>query len=118
MVDKGSEERVEKLSPSHSEDAVCGNQNGPGRSGSEESSDLSSRGIRGVTAIRCAWCKARYVPNQPEGTYHKDSDGMCDTCLANALAEVKPPADAERDWGYTCAFLTGLGLWSLPGGVL
>ncbi len=24
----------------------------------------------------------------------------------------------SRDWGYTRSFLTGLGLWPLPGGVL
>ena len=92
---------------------------------SAESSDLSSRGIRGVTAINCAWCKAKYVPEQPEGTYHKDSDGMCPACMEKWLNELQavpvvkdPPVDQQREWGYTKPFLTSLGLWQLPGGVL
>lgn len=45
-------ERGEKNSPSHAEIAIPGNQNGPGRTGSAESSDLSSRGIRGELLVK------------------------------------------------------------------
>jgi len=53
MCDKAvGGERGEKLSPSHAEIAISENQSGPGRSGSAESSDLSSRGIRGELLVK------------------------------------------------------------------
>lgn len=114
-----SGERGEKLSPSHADTGRSEIERPPVATGSAESSDLSSRGIRGVTSIRCAWCKGQYVPDQPEGTYHKDSDGMCPKCLEAQLPTASAgaaPVDAERDYGKTQAFLISLGLWSLPGG--
>jgi hypothetical protein len=122
----GGGERGEKLSPSHAEAEA---RIGSGRT-SAESSDLSSRGIRGV-AINCAWCKKSYVPDQPAGTYHPDSDGMCPPCGVKFAADADPlnqrqvlpavedaPESDEREpWPYTKSFLTGLGLEPLPGAV-
>ena len=52
------------------------------------------------------------------GIVSRDGEGRRDRLnerqLVPAVIEARPPADADRDWGYTRAFLTGLNLWPLP----
>lgn len=133
----GRGERGEKYSPLHAEVGSSETERPPVATGSAESSqhDLTpSRGIvpaQGVMFRRCTECK-RELPSRPvaqdDDANGSWSDDYCDPCGKLALEasepmtvpvvqEVAPPADADGDWNKIRAWLVGLGLWAMPGGV-